>query len=229
MTKAQKYLEALKTFDDWVIVSEWALRVGELYPDLLEEADRQAENQKIDTTGLRELAARISSRLSTGGFSNDVEIDDSERPRKVRYATEVEKKAREEQELEEDIEPLTRAERIRKDSESLSVHEEYRIGEFEAIAKQLNRFFGLDFEVDHSMALLNPSEPGKHHPDNLQLLIKVHNGKKNKSNWQRFSFEEQKDYIETVIRLQKVVALRLGIEMEDNVLESLLDRLEKVF
>ncbi|WP_345971326.1 HNH endonuclease [Sulfurimonas sp. HSL1-6] len=229
MTKAQKYLEALKTFDDWVIVSEWAVRVGELYPDLLEEADRQAENQKIDTTGLRELAARISSRLSTGGFDNDVEIDDSERPRKVRYATEVEKKAREEQELEEDIEPLTRAERIRKDSESLTVNEEYRIGEFETISKQLNRFFGLDFEVDHAAALLNPSEPGKHHPDNLQLLIKAHNGKKNKSNWQRFSFEEQKDYIETVIRLQQVVAPRLGIEMEVNVLESLLDRLQKVY
>jgi len=30
MTKAQKYLEALKTFDEWIIVSEWAVRVGAL-------------------------------------------------------------------------------------------------------------------------------------------------------------------------------------------------------
>ena len=56
MTKSQKYLEALKTFDDWVIVSEWAVRVGELYPDILEAANKQAFNQANETTGLRELA-----------------------------------------------------------------------------------------------------------------------------------------------------------------------------
>ena len=55
MTKAQKYLEALKTFDDWVIVSEWAVRVGELYPDILEAANEQAANQANETIGLREL------------------------------------------------------------------------------------------------------------------------------------------------------------------------------
>ncbi len=44
MTKAQKYLEALKTFDDWIIVSEWATKVREVYPDLLAEANAQAEN-----------------------------------------------------------------------------------------------------------------------------------------------------------------------------------------
>lgn len=38
MTKVQKYLESLKSFDNWVIVSEWSVRVGELYPDLLEDA-----------------------------------------------------------------------------------------------------------------------------------------------------------------------------------------------
>ena len=36
MSFRNKYLEALKTFNDWVIVSEWAQRFGELYPDLLE-------------------------------------------------------------------------------------------------------------------------------------------------------------------------------------------------
>ena len=47
MTKTKKYLEALKTFDDWTIVSEWAVRVGELYPDLLEAANAQAANHKV--------------------------------------------------------------------------------------------------------------------------------------------------------------------------------------
>ncbi len=149
MTKSQKYLEALKSFDGWVIVSEWAVRVGELYPEILKEANEQAANQANETTGLRELAARISSRLSTGGFK-DVEIDDSERPRKVRYISPEQKEERIEEELESDIEPLTRAERIRQDMQSLSEIERYRIEEFEAIAKQLNRFFSLDFEVDHA-------------------------------------------------------------------------------
>jgi hypothetical protein len=84
MTKLQKYLEALKSFEDWVVVSEWAIKVGEIYPDLLEAANVQAANQANETTGLRELAARISSNLSSGGFP-DVEVDDRERPRKVRY------------------------------------------------------------------------------------------------------------------------------------------------
>jgi len=228
MTKAQKYLEALKTFDDWVIVSEWAVRVGELYPELLEAANEQAANQANDTTGLRELAARISSRLSTGGFA-EVEIDDSERPRRVRYISQAQKEERIEEELEADIEPLTRAERIRQDTQTLTEVERYRIEEFETIAKQLNKFFSLDFEVDHASALLNPSEAGKHHPDNLQLLIKAHNGKKNKKNWQRFALGEQKEYIQKVIALQTMIASRLEISLVEDVLESLLERLERIY
>lgn len=229
MTKAQKYLEALKTFEDWAIVSEWAVRVGELYPELLQEANRQAEGQKNDTTGLRELAARISSRLSTGGFEDTVEIDDSERPRRVRYVSVEDRKQHVAEEIADDIEPLTRQERIEQDSEALTQLERYRMGELETIARQLNRFFGLDFEVDHAMAILNPDAPGKHHPDNLQILTKAHNGKKNKSNWTRFSIDEQIAYIEAVIRLQTIVAPKFGIQMEDTVLGSLLERLKQVY
>jgi ribonuclease BN (tRNA processing enzyme) len=228
MTKAQKYLEALKTFDDWVIVSEWAIKVGEVYPDLLAEANVQAEQQANPTTGLRELAARISSRLSSGGFP-EVEVDESERPRKVRYISEAAKKVLLEDELEADIEPLTRAERIRKDTEALGEYERYRIEEMETIAKQLNRFFSLDFEVDHATALLNPTQQGSHHPDNLQLLIKAHNGKKNKKNWERFSIDEQIEYIKHVIALQTLIAGRLDITLVDDVLDSLLERLVKVY
>lgn len=228
MTKSQKYLEALKTFDEWITVSEWAVKVGELYPAILEEANEQASKQKNDTTGLRELAARISSRLSTGGFP-EVEIDESQRPRLVHYMTSNEKKSREEDELESDIEPLTRAEKIRQSLASLSEYERYRIEEMEAIAKQFNRFFSVDFEVDHAHALLNPSDAGSHHPDNLQLLIKVHNGKKNKSNWKRFSIEEQIEYIKHVIALQTLIASRLDVNLVDDVLDSLLERLSKVY
>jgi len=119
MTKIQKYLEAIKTFDNWVIVSVWAEKIGEMFPEILHEANEQAKNQANDTTGLREIAARISSRLSSGRFP-DVETDETERPRKVKYITESDKKYRAELELELDIEPLTRAERIKFYSEKLS-------------------------------------------------------------------------------------------------------------
>jgi len=228
MTKTQKYLEALKSFDDWVVVSEWAIRVGELYPDLLERANEQAANQANETTGLRELAARISSNLSSDGFP-DVEVDDGERPRKVRYISEADKQTRIDDELEADIEPLTRAERIRSDFESLTEIERYRIEEIETISRQLNKYFSVDFEVDHATALLNPTESGKHHPDNLQLLIKAHNGKKNKKNWQRFTIDEQIEYIKHVLALQTLIASRLGVSLINDVLESLLERLGKVY
>lgn len=228
MTKSQKYLEALKSFNDWVIVSEWATRVGELYPDLLEIANQQAANQANETTGLRELAARISSNLSSGGFP-DVEVDDRERPRKVRYISATDKQTKIDDELEADIEPLTRTERIRSDLKKLTEIERYRIEEIETIARQLNKFFSIDFEVDHATALLNPIESGSHNPDNLQLLIKAHNAKKNKKNWQRFTIEEQIEYIKHVLALQTLIANRLGVSLVNDVLESLLERLAKVY
>jgi len=49
----------------------------------------------------------------------------------------------------------------------------------------------LDFEVDHTQVLLNPHAPESHHSDNLQFLLKSHNGKKHSKNWERFSLEEQ--------------------------------------
>lgn len=228
MTKSQKYLEALKSFDDWVVVSEWATKVGEIYPDLLEAANVQAANQANETTGLRELAARISSNLSSGGFP-DVEVDDSERPRKVRYISDTDKQTKIDDELEADIEPLTRAERIRSDFDHLTEIERYRIEEIETISRQLNKFFSVDFEVDHATALLNPTESGHHHPDNLQLLIKAHNGKKNKKNWKRFTIDEQIEYIKHVLALQTLIASRLGVSLVNDVLESLLERLGKVY
>ena len=103
MKITEKYLEALKTFPDYVTVSEWAQRFSEMFPDELQKANEQAANQKQDTTGLREIAARISSKLSTGGYSKEVLIDDSERPRKVKYITKDELIEQEQIEIDEDI------------------------------------------------------------------------------------------------------------------------------
>ena len=229
MRITEKYLEALETFTDYVTVSEWAQRFSEMFPDELQKANEQAANQKHDTTGLREIAARISSRLSTGGYSKEVLIDDSERPRKVKYITKDELIEQEQIEIDEDIEPLRRQDIINNATNQLEIFALYRITEFENIQKAFKQFFGLDFEIDHAEALLNSEKQGEHHPSNLQLLLKYHNGKKNKNSWNRFTFEEQEDYIKKSVALHSLVADKFDVKIDNKILESLLVRLEKIY
>ncbi|TEW49572.1 HNH endonuclease signature motif containing protein [Psychromonas algicola] len=224
----EQYLKAIEGYDEWLTVSEWAVRVGDLYPEILIKAEEEALNQKNDTTGLREIAARISSRLATKGFDN-IEIDTSERPKKVRYITNETKTENIEQDLEDDIAPLKRSDIIKQHIDSLTIHELYRIDELETISKKLKEYFTLDFEVDHAQALLNPDSPGQHHPDNLQLLLRSHNGKKHSKNWVRFSVDEQIDYINSAIKLQSLVAPRMELQLEYSVLSSLLQRLKGIY
>ena len=228
MTKTQKYLNSLKKCEDWVTVLEWAEKVCELYPEILEDANKQVKSHATETTGLRAITARLSSKLSSNDYEN-IEIDDSERPRKVRYISADVKQKLINEELESDVEPLTRKEKIESDSKKLTTYEQYRIDEFYALSGQFKKYFELDFEIDHAKALLNRDNAGIHHPNNLQLLIKAHNAKKNKKNWKRFTFEEQKQYIEQVVALQMTIASRLEIELVDEVLNSLFEKLEKIY
>ncbi len=231
MTKsiADRYLDALKSMEGWVSVSEWATKVGELNPDLLAKADSDALNQNQDTTGLRELAARISSNIARDAYRGQIEIDTSERPRRVRFITKEEHEDHVNTDAEDDVAPLKRDERIRRDISELSQHEKYRMEEFQSIAKHLKQFNGLDFELDHARALLNKDEPGKHHPDNLQFLLKAHNAKKSDNNWVRFTFDEQVEYINTVVKLQSLLSDRTGVHGDVGVLGSLLERLRNVY
>ncbi len=163
MTMNKKYLDTLKEIGGWATVSEWAVKFCQTYPDLLEKANREAAKQKNPTTGLREIAARMSSQISRGAFTGTVEVDESERPRRVRYVTSEQIKEYERKEIEEDIEPLTRSQKMSNDYDGLSTREKYRLDEMENIAQSLNNFFRLDFEVDHAQTVLNHKNPGKHH------------------------------------------------------------------
>jgi hypothetical protein len=224
----EKYIEALKTFTVFVTVQEWAQKVCELYPDLLEKAEKEAQAQKQNTTGLREIAARISSGLSAGNFK-DVLIDDSERPRKVKFLTSEEQQSYQEKELNEDIEPITRIEIITQAIDKLKIYEIYRLDEFKNIQKAFKDFFCLDFELDHAQALLDRENQGSHHPDNIQLLLKYHNGKKNNKSWKRFNFEKQEIYIKDAIKLQSNVADSFDIELDNEILLKLLSRLKAIY
>ncbi len=225
MSKTAKYLQALRSLGGWVEVSEWAQKVGEMFPEILEEANQQAAGQARETTGVREIAARIHSRLSRGRYAANVEADDSS-PKKVRYVSEEEL---EQQDLEEEKEFLTRNQIIKRDWEQLSDYEQYRVRQFQNIADDLKYFGGLEFELDHAEALLNSEVQGGHHPDNLQFLQKAHNAKKSNKNWSRFTLEEQLDYIRAVVAVQSKVADRLGIKVDDSVLQDLLERLAKIY
>ena len=226
---SQKYLDALKAIDGWTTVSEWAVKVGEVFPDVLEKANRDAQGQKNETTGLREIAARISSNISRGAYVGLIEIDESERPRKVRVLTEIESENYEQKEMEDDLAPITRAQRIKVDEDKLSVKEMYRITEMANIIDQLRSFFSLDFEFEHAKAILNPSEPGKHHPDNIQLLLRSHNRIKGKNNWERFTLQEQIEYIKAAVNIQKIVSKKMNIDLEEEVIDQIISRLKLVY
>lgn len=225
----ERYLEALKHIDGWTTVSDWAIKFGELFPDLLEKANREAENHKRPSTGIREIAARISSYVSTGYWAGKIEVDESERPKRVRILSPEDASHYVEKEIEDDLEPLSRAQKIKSDEANLSTKEKYRLAEYEAIIDQLKSFFNLDFELEHAKALLNPKDPGRHHPDNVQILLKSHNRTKSSSNWERFSLDEQVEYIEAVVRVQKLVSKRMGVDLQDDVVKAMIDRLRLVF
>jgi hypothetical protein len=229
MSVVEKYLEGLTGVDDWLTVSEWASRVGERFPDLLAKANKEAMGHKNPTTGIREIAARISSHVSTGKFAGRIEVDESERPKKIRRLSAAAESNYIEDELASDLEPLTRTQRIRADEERLNSHDRYRLWEMDSIVSSLREFSHLDFEIDHARALLNADDPGEHHPDNAQILLKLHNRQKSARNWKRFSLEEQIAYIKAAVQLQKLVVSQSGQELRAEIIESILDRLKAVY
>lgn len=224
----EKYLEALKTFNDFVTISEWAIKFAEMNPDQLENAEGYALGHSINTTGIKEIAAKISSIVSRGKFNESISIDSSERPKKVKYSTQEELDENTQNEINKDIEPLTRKDIIDNAKDKMEVSELYRIKEFESIQENFKEFFGVVFEIDHAQALFNKKQ-GEHHPDNLQLLLRLHNGKKSNKSWVRFTFDEQVNYIRATISLQEIVADKFDIKIDRKALKSLLLRLKEVY
>ena len=221
----QLYLETLMKQEQEITFGEWARLFSKDHPDLLEKAHNEAIAQKRPSTGLRELAARMSSMIAGGRFDDCVQINRSEKPMKIKYISPSE---REDIQIEED-EEITREEKIQSDFEGLSIKEKYRIDEMENIIKQLKYYFSLDFELDHAKAIRNKEDPGTHHPDNLQLLLKIHNNRKSHKNWQRFTYNEQINYLKAVINVQILVSRKMEIEIHEEVIEKIIDRLKLVY
>jgi hypothetical protein len=69
----------------------------------------------------------------------------------------------------------------------------------------------------------------KQHPDNLQLLLKSYNRMKNNTNWDRFTLDEQIEYIKAAIKIQAIVDKKLKVDLDENVIGSIGERLRLIF
>lgn len=226
--KKRKYLEALKAAEAWVTVSDWAKKVAELYPEILAKADQEARGHKRKTNGLREIAARISSVIASGGYEGLILVDESQSPRRVKFLS-FDSTRSKELLAKEDIEEFDREVRIQSDYEKLSKVQQYRINELKEIARALKDVTGLSFHLDHAKALKNKTHPGKHGPENAQILLQIHNSGKSNSNWKRFSLKEQIDYITAAVRLQQLVAKKSRSKIDRKFLSSVLARLKAIY
>lgn len=83
MKQHEKYLEALKTFDDFITIKEWSIKFVELYPDKTKNED--------DSVKMRKIEKSISSLVSTGKWSNMLLINKSTKPKKIKFITDEQK------------------------------------------------------------------------------------------------------------------------------------------
>ncbi len=156
-------------------------------------------------------------------------MDKTESPRRVRWLDEQAARQHELEDEEEDLQPLQRTQIIKGQRDRFTAHEQYRAAEFRDIILQLNGYFGTDFSLDHANALLNKTKSGTHHPNNFQILLKSHNGRKNSNNWARFTLEDQIEYISSYLEFQKKVLLKLDLTFDEKILTSLIGRLKAVY
>lgn len=222
MTKKERFIQVLKTFERPVSVSVWANKVVEHYPSILQ----QINSTTNEPMTLKALAANMSVKISKGEFS-DIKILDVEPYRQVMYLSEDKKDNLTKIELNKDVESILIEEKILEDSKKLTKSDRYRLEELMHIREQLNRYFALNFVLHHAYSLVH-SKQGKHHPDNLQLLTKEHSLLKKEGD-KKFSIEEQKAYIKRIISVHMMIDKSIDINLTDEVLEMLLDRLEKIY
>ena len=223
VTKKERFMNVLKTFETPVTVSRWANRVVEEYPSIL----NQINSTTNEPMTLKALAASMSVKVSKGEFS-EIKILEVKPYRQVMYISENQKDDLRKKELHKDIELIFLEEKIIEDKKKSTESDRYRMEELENITAQLNRYFSLNFVLHHAYSLSKSNKYGKHHADNLQLLTQEHSSLK-KDGEKKFSIDEQKAYLKRIISVHMMIDKSIDINLTDEVLEMLLDRLEKVY
>ncbi|CAA6808487.1 MAG: Unknown protein [uncultured Sulfurovum sp.] len=222
VTKKERFMDVLKTFEQPVTISVWANRVVEHYPAIL----RQINSTTNEPMTLKTLVANMSLKVSNGEFPS-LKILEVKPYREVMYVSEKQKNDLAKKEVHRDIESIVIEDKIESDTKKLVESERYRLEELLSIKEQLNRYFSLNFVLHHAYSLVHHKQ-GKHHIDNVQLLSKEHALLK-KDGDKKFSIEEQKAYIKRIISVHMMIHKHIDINLTDEVLEMLLDRLEKIY
>jgi len=221
MTKKERFVNVLSTFERPVTLSEWTNRIIEYYPAILNQINSQTNEPMTHKT----LASTLSLKVLRGEFP-EVKILDLESRKNALYM--VENKNLSQGKAFKNTTKRRFDSRREKITQKYSNQDKYRFEEFNNICRQLNKYFGLDFKLDYAQSLSHTQKRGRDYLENIQLLIKEHTLlKKDKS--KRFSIEEQKAYIKRVISVHMMLDRSIDINLMDDILEMLLDRLEKVY
>jgi len=223
MTKKERFLEVLKACDRPVTVAEWAEKVVERYPLILNQVN--SKTNKLMT--LKDLVLGLGQKLSKHEFE-EVTILNINPYRKVEYIPESMRMNLMKQCIKRDAEPLMIASKIKKDIERLPESDKYRIEELNSIKEQLNSYFALNFILHHVYGVMSEKKEGRYNADNLELLTEEHANKKSMEQI-KFSLETQKLYIKRMIDVQMMLNSDMEINLSDDVLDMLLERLEKVY
>jgi len=215
MTKKEQYLEVLKTFNESVTILKWAKRVVEMYPTVLEKMT------------IKELVSGLSLKVSDGEFSN-ILVENCKPYRRVQYVSTVVKNSLISKARVKDIELILVESKVNQDINKSTELDRYRLEEFMNIVKQLNRDFKLNFQIHYTHSLLRENKLGKHHVNNFEVLTEPHS-KLKKDAQKRFSIEEQKAYIKRIISIHLMIRKDIELDLTDEVLDMLLERLTKVY
>ena len=92
MNTNEMYIEALKTFNDFVTIREWAEKFAKMYPNDFKKAEEKSESQKSSRSAIGEVTKSINaSIINTKNWQLIVKEDKSFRPKKAKYLKEEER------------------------------------------------------------------------------------------------------------------------------------------
>lgn len=52
---------------------------------------------------------------------------------------------------------------------------------------------------------------------------------KSNNNWDRFTLEEQVEYIKASVRIQKLVSNKMKLDLDEEVIEQIIERLKQIY
>ncbi len=234
--RENKYMETLELSGEWLTIWDWAAAIGEDHPVMMEEMERRGATWSTPVDGVRVIYGDLHhlSRFNGRRENKNLVVNNTGSVKEVRYFSDEELKdiTRHGGYMDKNevfIVDLTRRDIVKRALTDMEAYDLYRLSEFETIRDQLNKLFRADFEVDHASALLNPDDPGSHHPNNFQILAQKFNRFKHSKNWPRFTWTEQVEHLEETLSQNIKHKDKLDISGSKQTLDALINRLSIVY